>query len=166
MPDFWLDSNIYIATGYRSSEFWRLLDIFVPAGRISSPAEVYDELNRKLRRSDSRRTWIRERRNSHFTAANESVQAQFSRVSDYVRGRYTSLQSDEFISGADPWLISHALASGGSIVTNETPSQEPNPNRNTGLIDTKVKIPNVADHFGVETISLPTMLGALGVNDL
>ena len=142
------------------------MDIFVPAGHISSPVEVYDELNRKLRPGDSRRTWIRERRNSHFTAANEAVQVQFSRVSDYVRRRYTSLQSDEFISGADPWLIAHALVSGGSIVTNETLSQEPGPNRNTGLIDTRVKIPNVAHHFGIETVSLPIMLRAMGVNDL
>ena len=64
------------------------------------------------------------------------------------------------------WEIAHAIVSGGRVVTNEGRGNEPGPNRNSGLIDTKVRIPNVARHFGIATVSLPTMLRALGVNDL
>ena len=172
MPDYWIDSNIFIMarrgvlTFDIAPRFWSHLDTLGQAGRISSPLEVYNELNTHFPSSDPLITWVQARVNSHFTPPHNAVQTQFTRVSNHVIRRYTPSQVDEFLGGADPWLIAHAIESGGSVVTNETPTQEPGPNRNTGLIDTKVKIPNVCRHFGVATVSLSAMLRALGVNDL
>ncbi|MFQ5827189.1 MAG: DUF4411 family protein, partial [Dehalococcoidia bacterium] len=59
-----------------------------------------------------------------------------------------------FLSGADPWVIAHAKALGGRVVTFEKP--EP--------ISTKPKLPDVAGEFGVKCISLWDMLTELNAS--
>lgn len=146
--------------------FWTHLVGFSLTSQISSPIEVREELIRHTNDGSLLNDWVRRHSNSLFTNSDSTVEQQRERVDVYVNTRYAHPHAERFLRGADPWLIAHAIASGGSIVTNETLRQEPGPNRNTGLIDTMIKIPNVASQFGVETVSLPAMLRALGVNDL
>lgn len=55
---------------------------------------------------------------------------------------------------ADPWIIAHAIDKGGAVVTHE----QRNPKASS-----KVKIPNVCEHFGVRCIDVYQMLrGFLG----
>ena len=56
---------------------------------------------------------------------------------------------------ADPWVIAHAMATGGAVVTHE----QKNP-----AISNKVKIPNVCGHFGVRYIDVYLMLRERGVS--
>ena len=61
----------------------------------------------------------------------------------------------QFLAKADPWLIAHAIASGGKVVTQETRADEASP---------RVKIPNVCDFFGVESLNMDDMLRELGAS--
>ncbi len=172
MPDFWIDSNVYITSCKGilafdlASRFWGHLDRLGYAGRISSPIEVYNELHDHFTNADPLIVWIRGRQGTHFTGTNNAVLQQQELIAGYVNNRYSEARANDFLSRADSWLIAHALTSGRRIVTNEKRANEPGPNRNTGLIDTRVKIPNVAQHFGVQIFSLQAMLRALGINDL
>ena len=172
MPEFWIDSNIFMMARRGvfafdiSPRFWNHLDNFARSGRVSSPIEVYNELHNHFDSRDILIRWIRVRSDSHFEVAADPVQNQVTQIADYVIERYSRHQVDEFLRGADPWLIAHAAVSGGQIVTNERKTDEPNPNRTTGLMDCKIKIPNIGYFFGVSTTSLTGMLRGLGVNDL
>ena len=172
MPDFWIDANIYMMARRGilafdiAPRFWNHLDHFARAGRIASPIEVCVELNNHFDSRDILIRWLRVRVNSHFAEADNFAQDYFTQIADHVIGRYSRAHADKFLTGADPWLIAHAIASGGRIVTNERPTREPGPNRNTGLIDTKVQIPNIGNHFGIASVPMITMLRDLGINDL
>jgi hypothetical protein len=58
------------------------------------------------------------------------------------------------VNGADPWIIAHAIADGGTVVSQET-DKRPNANR--------VRIPDVCQHFGVPCIKVWDMLRNLNV---
>ena len=90
-----------------------------------------------------------------FIQPDWSTQAEFKRVSEYVRETYAPNQARKFLAAADPWLIAHAIASGGKVVTQETRADETSP---------RVKIPNVCDAFGVETLNTYQMLRELGAS--
>ena len=81
------------------------------------------------------------------------VQDRFRAIADYVVSHYPVNQSNRFLSGADPWVIAHAAAHGGVVVTLET--RVPNNSQ-------KAKIPNVADRFHVRSINTYQMLRELG----
>ena len=61
----------------------------------------------------------------------------------------------QFLAKADPWLIAHAIASGGKVVTQET---------RAGENSRRAKIPNVCDFFGVEAMNMDDMLRELGAS--
>ncbi len=172
MPDYWIDSSVYVSSRRGilafdiAPRFWNYLHEFGLRGRVASPREVYVELQRHFGPQDDLIVWLRAREDTYLKIPTPNVQEQFSQIADYLVARYTPYQAQEFLRGADPWLVAHSVEEGGLIVTNEVPSQEPNPSRSTGLIDTKVKIPNVARAFGANTVSLTQMLRNLGVNDL
>ena len=84
-----------------------------------------------------------------------STQAEFKRVSEYVRETYAQNQMRQFLAKADPWLIAHAIASSGKVVTQETRADENS---------RRAKIPNVCDAFGVETLNTYQMLRELGAS--
>ena len=76
-------------------------------------------------------------------------------VSEYVREAYAQNPMRQFLAKADPWLIAHAIASGGKVVTQET---------RAGENSKRVKIPNVCDAFGVESLNMDDMLRELGAS--
>lgn len=171
MPDFWLDSDVLIDAkdGLLAFDiaprFWASLDHHVNAGRVASLTNVYEELTTEFH-DDELASWARERRDTHFVAPDEAAYSAMTRVADYVVATYAKAFADAFLDGADPWLVAYGVAYGGQIVTGETSINQPNPDRGTGLINAKVKIPNICRVFEVEYIGLPAMLRALGVNDL
>ena len=80
---------------------------------------------------------------------------EFRRVSEHVRKTYAQNQAREFLGRADPWLIAHAIAEGGKVVTLEV---------RVPVISQKVKIPNVCDAFGITTLNTYQMLRELGAS--
>ena len=94
------------------------------------------------------------------------VQYEFTRIADYVVATDAKAFADEFLDGGDPWLVACSLAFGGGGGSLETLANLPNPDRRTGQIASKVKIPSICTEFGLQASSLPQMLRALGINDL
>lgn len=75
-----------------------------------------------------------------------------TKVADYVVHRYDQVEAGKFLSGADPWLVAHAYAYGGTVVTFEklVPPESGKP-----------KIPNVCAHFNVDCMDLFDMLQSI-----
>ena len=157
MPDYWLDANVFIEAkngpyGFDIAPgFWRILDEKTQTGQISSSRMVYDELVGG--KEDALAEWARSRRSELFAEPDEDVQAEFVRVADHVDTHYDRSEAAAFLDGADPWIIAHAIAHGGVVVTSET---------RAGPEAKKPKIPNVCDVFHVKPVHYYDMLRELG----
>jgi hypothetical protein len=90
-----------------------------------------------------------------FVEPNPDVQKLMQKVADYVVGNYEQQHAAEFLSGADPWLIAHAIHTKGIVVTHES-NRHPNAK--------KVRIPDVCAAFGVPCIDTYEMLDRLGAD--
>ena len=79
----------------------------------------------------------------------------YSSIANYIVRRYPEKAISWLSSSAcaDPWLISFAMAHGGIIVTNEEAVPENS---------RKVKIPNIAGHFGIRCTDHIGMMRSLG----
>lgn len=157
MVDFWLDSNSLITardTGYGfdiAPGFWKLLEAKAAEGTIRSPIMVYDELQDV---SDDLATWARTQKAILFVEPDQAVQQALTNVADYVQANFDAKWAKPFMDGADPWLIAHAATGGGRIVTFEAP---------VGVNSHKVKIPDIAQVFGVTCVNTWTMARELGL---
>ena len=159
MPDYWLDSNIFIEGkkgpyGFDiAPRFWKLIDELVVEGQISCPMRVYHEM---LDVQDDLAAWAQERRESGlFLEPEAAVQENFAQIARYVQASYPNTNATQrFLDRADPWVIAHATEAGSAVVTMEIAVQ---PNVQ------KVKIPNVCDHFDVPCVNTYQMLRELGV---
>lgn len=159
MPDYWIDSDVFIQAkngpyGFDIAPgFWAVLDRMNGMGLVASSTLARDEL---MAGNDELADWARERgATAMFVEPDEGTQASFQRVAQHVRGRYAENQAAKFLSGADPWLIAHSMSSGGKVVTQET---------RVGDNSEQVKIPNVCDFFGVESLNMYQMLRELGAS--
>ena len=171
-PPFWLDSNILVASqrGILAIDiapgFWEALQRENLTGRIYSVEEIFQELTNHIKDDPIMEplwAWSQARRETFFITPGQQESNALTLVNEYVVATYAPASCDEFLRGADPWLVAAAIAHGGSIVTNERPNNPPNPNLVTGLIDTRIKIPNVCRHFRVSTANLPQMMRGLGI---
>lgn len=149
-----LDSNTYIQAKnfYYNMDFcpayWDWLDREFATGRLLCISSVYDELSTY---KDDLADWVKARK-GHFTSvADKQTQDKYVDVIEYVYAleNKNPVHIATFLDKADPWLISKASVINATIVTHER-LDPPN--------STKVKIPNVAQHFGVECISTFTLL--------
>ncbi len=157
--EYWLDTNVF-SEGMKgpygfdiAPRFWEIIDELTKAGRLACPALVSDELRGA---PDVLKAWAAERRSSGlFVDPSEDVQLKCGQVVDYVVARYPQNQETRrFLGGSDPWLIAHAKAMGGKVVSLEQQVKEDSK---------KPKIPNVCDYFGVEYVTTYEMLRELGV---
>ena len=118
---YWLDANVYITakrTTYRFNTFpvfWSFLSAQLEAGAIRSPSFVYNELVHNEGPEDDLTRWAQIRRNRGLCVSpSAEVQTVYGRIADYVDGnpQYPQPQVAKFLSGADAWLIAHAMADG------------------------------------------------------
>jgi hypothetical protein len=159
VPIHWLDSNVFIQAKngpYKFKVFgvfWAFLHEQINAGTIRCPKMVYQEIVKNEEPRDDLATWIKARRQSGlFVDANPDVQKAMNRVADYVIRKYEQQQAGHFLSGADPWLIAHAMYSKGTVVTNES-AKRPQAKA--------ARIPDVCDEFKVPCIDTYEMLERL-----
>ena len=160
MPDHWLDSSVFIEGkkgpyGFDiAPQFWAIIDELMAEGRISCPVKVYNELSDG---QDDLADWARARRRvGLFTEPDIPVQKAFREVVAYVARRYPDNQARRrFLDRADPWVIAHAIAHGGTVVSLE--GRDPDASQ-------QVKIPNVCEHFNVPYVNTYQMLRELGVS--
>ena len=159
MPEYWLDSNSFIEPSKGPYHpdivpgFWTFLEQKADDGVIASCLRVYEELQRL---QDDLSKWASKvNARGFFVAPDPSVQAAFGEIADHVKNNYPDHNASQFLDGADPWLIAHAKAHGGKVVTFET---------RAGPISRKLKVPNVADRFGVNTLDLYRLLHELSAS--
>jgi hypothetical protein len=133
--------------------YWDWLDQEFATRRLLSISSVYDELTSS---KDELTDWVKVRK-EHFTSvADKQTQDKYVDVVEHVYGleNKNPVHIANFLDKADPWLISKACVINATIVTHER-LDPPN--------SKKVKIPNVAQHFGVECISTFTLLKEMKV---
>jgi predicted nucleic acid-binding protein len=157
MRRYYLDANVFIQAknGPYSMDivpsFWRLLDKQAEAGVICSSITVYAEL---AAGDDELADWAKERKGTDlFQEPSANVQRFFNQIAVYVHARYAEHQAQEFLDGADAWVIAHAKAEDALVVTHENLVNE---------YSKKPKIPNICKHFAVKWLDTYQMLRELG----
>lgn len=133
--------------------FWDWLESQFSAGTIFTSKLVYGEL---VKGRDELSKWIQLRNRDYFIEPDENVQSIYQQIADYVNRQFPQHHVEEFLRGADPWVIAQAKAEDAIVVTHEVlvPSDS-----------TKIKIPNICKYFGVSHIGLYQMIRNLGAKN-
>ncbi len=145
MAFHWLDSNVFIQAKNgpysfgMAPTFWKWILRSAADGLIRSPQRVQQELKDY---DDQLARWAQLQRSSGlFVDPDAAVLKSYGRIAIFVQTNYKAPQAKEFLSGADPFVVAHAMTDGGTVVTHET------------LVDASanaVKIPNVCEQFSVK----------------
>ena len=153
---FIIDSNILIeAKNFHfplepRHPFWDWLVMLGEKGEIKVPEEVYKELEA---RNDNLHEWL-QRHKSLFLLSKKNA---YSELPSVLKS-YTALYGSEIseteleVMKADPWVIAHAKALGGSVICNE----RINPKVLKSIKE--VKVPSVCDRLNIECLSLAQFL--------
>ncbi len=159
MPSYWLDANVFIEPKNQLYAFdivpgyWEWIIDKATEGIIRSPMAVYDEILKWHDAEEELIVWVKKHKDTLFVDADDPVQMQCGIVGEHVVQSADDANAAEFLRGADPWLVSHAICDSGVVVTIEK-------RKNTKA----VKIPNVCEHFQVECITLRELLRKLGAS--
>jgi hypothetical protein len=108
---------------------------------------VYKEIT-EADYDDELTKWAKANRDFLFGEADESTQDTYTEVADLVESLYEPQHVQEFLSGADPWVVAYAKAHRLTVVTMESLKNEQK-NRN-GKIGGKIHIPNVCILVSIE----------------
>jgi len=95
-------------------------------------------------------TFIERKMNAGMISSSSFV---YDEIADYVNRNFPQYQAADFLDGADPWLIAHAKAYGGKVVTFEVSAPS----------STKPKIPDIAKVFDVVTLDIYRMIRELQI---
>ncbi len=122
------------------------------AGQVASIHSVRDELRRG---NDELAQWAKDHAPLFLDESDEATQLTFAQVAQHVASTAQSNEAgamDEFLSGADPWLIAKAITMNATVVTHEQLNL---------AARRKFLIPNVCRHFGVPWVDTFEVLGVL-----
>ncbi len=162
MRDYWLDADCLIQSKngpYAFETFpivWDTLEDKIDDGVLAICYQVGEEL---LKGKDALRDWARKLKDKGaFVTPDAPVFNAVTKVSNYAKANYAGHQAADFLAGADPWVIANVMARGGRIVTHEVPDLH------KSIQKRKVKIPDVARHFGLEPpLHINELFPALGI---
>ena len=116
---------------------------------------MYDEL---LGKDDLLARWARARKGpAYWPEPDGEVQAAYREIADYVDQQYADTSPakvGDFLAKADCWIIAHALAKSGTVVTRESKVDK---------TSKTPKIPNVCEKFDVPFIQTFAMFKTLGL---
>lgn len=141
-----LDANTFIQaknTYYHMNicpGYWRWIEGQSLLGDVASIESVRDEL---LRGDDQLRDWAMQNKEAFLPVSDDSTQDAFAQVAAHAAAIASAMKPgvlNEFLDGADPWLIAKAMSSGAVIVTQE---------KHDPRIKRKILIPNICEHFSV-----------------
>lgn len=156
-----MDTNVYIHTkNYEfdfeeTPAFWTLILRLTENRSLAVPVKVYEEI---MRGKDQLSVWFEENRPSLFLLPDANAFPHIGQVADTYVSTGNGITSDVFLDscGADPWIIAHALACGGTVVTFERGAM---PSRTTSTQNPKKKrIPEICQQLGVDTMSFAKFL--------
>ncbi|WP_375276481.1 DUF4411 family protein [Alteromonas australica] len=153
-----LDSNTFIEAYGRyygmsiCPAYWSWLVRAHEAGQILSINLVKQELEKG---GDDLASWVVDNQNIFIGEERLAIQQAFQGVAHHI-STLTQMNPgthEEFLSGADPWLIATAIATNSTVVTQEVlkPSN----------IKRKIHIPNVCESLGVPYMNTFEMLHKL-----
>jgi len=124
--------------------YWAWIQRSQGAGIVSSIDFVGDELKRG---NDELAAWAKDRSDLFLHVSDDLTQQAFGAVAAHVAAQAGDMKAgalDEFLAGADPWLIAKAMAlKNAVVVTHEQFNLQ---------MRRKFSIPNVCHHFGVQWI--------------
>ncbi len=124
--------------------YWSWVQRSQGAGIVSSIEPIGDELKRG---NDELAEWVKEQGGLFLSVYDDPTQQAFADVAAHVASQANMMKPgalEEFLGGADPWLIAKAMALKDAIVvTHEQFNLQ---------IRRKYSIPNVCQHFGVQWI--------------
>jgi hypothetical protein len=160
MVAFWFDSDSLVTPNrgaYRFSilpQFWDFLEQKAQEHLFASSKYVYDELVGNEHPDDLEK-WAKKVNTSFFLDPDESVQKAYAQIAELVvhEPRWKAHHVSKFLEDADPWIIAHAKALGGRVVTFEKSSPQ----------SAKPFIPDVAVKIDVKCICLWDVLSELKV---
>lgn len=150
-----LDSNTFVEAKNRYYNmtvcpgYWIWILQKFTAQDVASISIVGDELKKG---DDELAGWAKDNPTLFVSVHDDATQACFAKVADFVASASTKMKVgavEDFLSGADPWLIAKAMATGGTVVTHEAYNPE---------IKKKFLIPNVCEEFGVSWMNTFDML--------
>lgn len=129
--------------------FWEWLVKKNQAGTVRSIESVADELREG---DDDLAGWARARGDDFFWKPDDAVTEKLRAISDWAYENYESAAAEEFLKGADCWLVAHACAHKCTVVTHEKPSPPSSPTRK------RIKIPDACKAHEVDCLRLYEML--------
>ena len=154
------DANILLEANNRyygldfAPGFWEFIERESIKTTLKSSDMIFAELKSF---GDAVSKWIDERKDDIFDVSSdeEEIQKYFVEIADFVNTHpvYSAAEKARFLSGADPWLIAACKYLDATLVTQEV--LVPANSR-------KVKIPNIANEFGITTINTFDMIRSLG----
>jgi len=155
--NYLLDANTYIQAKNEYYQmdvcpgYWDWLDQQFASDSLASVSMVYKELKEF---GDELSDWVKERKVQFLDVSDEVTQVYFSEIAEYVVqiGNLKPGNLENFLEGADPWLIAKAREINANVVTHEVLAPESS---------RKVKVPNICEVFGVEYINTFQMLRTL-----
>jgi hypothetical protein len=165
---YWLDANIFITAKNSIYAFevnttlWAWLDSQLRAKVIMSPARVFREIM-EFKKDDPLKQWVHTRKDIGLCVEpSKEVSHCLTAIADYLYSttivgkkskkpelRYKAAQAEVFSRGADAFVIAHAMACKGTVVTFES-DRYPD--------SQKIRIPDICAHFQVPCINLHQLL--------
>jgi protein associated with RNAse G/E len=125
---------------------WEHLAELSSKGTLHSTEEVLIELKKN---DDDLLGWAKSQ-SGLFTPVDENIQVEVLKV---LKDHPTLYDIEKNKSGADPFVIAHALQNGYTVITEE---------KKTGSLS-KPKIPNVCEYYGIRYINLINLLREQGL---
>ncbi len=142
--NYLLDANTYIQAKNQyygmdiCPAYWDWLDQQFELGLVAS----IDMVGRELKAgNDALVNWVKDRPDHFIQNDDDATQAAFTEIIAFVTtGDFNLGNRDNFLAGADPWIIAKASTINATVVTHES-RLDPKTR--------KVKIPNICQQFKV-----------------
>lgn len=153
-----LDSNTLIEAKNRYYSmavcpgYWSWLLLQNQAEQLASIIPVREEL---IKGNDELTQWTHDNAELFQDVSDDATQDALIQVVTAVAEHAPAMSAgamDEFLRGADPWLIARAMTTGAVVVTHEVYN---------AAIKRKFIIPNVCEWFGVPYMNTFDLLGKL-----
>ena len=123
---YWIDAGVLIQAknGLFAMDivptFWTFIETKLKDGSVRMPKMCFDEVTDG---NDELARWCKQRRNIGYfcckASSDKDVQTRYSKIAEHVVANHSRHAAAEFLRGADGWVIAHALATSGYVVTEE-----------------------------------------------
>lgn len=132
--------------------YWQWIQLKHQSGEVASIESVAEEL---LRGNDELKDWVAEHTDIFVPVSDGPTQTAFSEIAAYVAAESARMKPgamEDFLAGADPWLVAKAMVTGAVVITHEAFNLEAR---------RKFLIPNLCHQFNVRWMDTFQLLHTL-----